>query len=162
MATRREIAEYLKEAAANLFFRYRYSCTYELGVEAWGRRRADVVAVKLNGDIVIVEVKSSVPDFINDKKMKKYLKFCDRFYLCFTPEVWDKIKSKDKYLEHLPKRAGVIVLRKDGYAKIVKPCKIKAVDPETRMAMLARLAWRSGDLSKRNRRARVRIFIGRD
>ena len=73
MATRREIAEYLKEAAANLFFRYRYSCTYELGVEAWGRRRADVVAVKLNGDIVIVEVKSSVPDFINDKKMKKYL-----------------------------------------------------------------------------------------
>lgn len=159
MATRKEIADVLKIAAANLFFKSRYSCTYELGLESWGRRRADVVAVKLSGHIVIVEVKSSVEDFRSDKKFKQYLKYCDRFYFCFTPETWDKIKAKEELLARVPKRAGVILLLKTGYARIVRPCKIKEMDLELRLSMLARLAWRAGDLSKRVRRQRVRVRV---
>lgn len=159
MATRKEIADALKIAAANLFFKSRYSCTYELGLESWGAIRADVVAVKLSGHIVIVEVKSSVADFKADNKFKKYLKYCDRFYFCFTPETWDKIKAKETLINRLPKRAGVILLLSSGYARIVKPCKIKEMSIENRMAILARLAWRAGDLSKRVRRKRVKVYL---
>ena len=72
---------------------------------------------------------------------------------------WAKVKAKEEYLELLPKRAGVIILQEDGYARITKPCKIKDMKPERRLNMLARLAWRNGDLSKRTNRTRVRVFI---
>lgn len=159
MVTRKEIADALKVAAANLFFKSRYSCTYELGLESWGAIRADVVAVKLSGHIVIVEVKSSVADFKADNKFKRYLKYCDRFYFCFTPDTWNKIQAKEELISRVPKRAGVILLLNSGYARIVRPCKIKEMNTDNRLAILARLAWRSGDLSKRVRRQRVRVYL---
>lgn len=158
-STRKEIADALKLASANLFFRYGYSCTQELGLEAWGARRADVICSKLNGQVVIIETKSSVADFKGDDKLKTYLKHCDRFYLCFTRKVWAKIKAKEELLERMPKRAGVITLQEDGYAKIVRPCKIKEMTVENRLSILSRLAWRQGELSKRTKKARVRVFI---
>lgn len=159
MATRREIAEALKKASAYLFFRYRYSCYFEVGLKMWGARRADVIGNKINGQIVIVEVKSSVADFKNDNKFEEYLEYCDRFYVCFTQEVWNKVVANAKLKARINKRVGVIVLRSDGYAKIVKPSKNPQVKLETRLSILARLAWRNGELSKRKRRSRERVFI---
>lgn len=158
-STRKEVADALKRAAAFLFFKYGYSCSFELGLESWGSRRADVIGSKISGAIVIIEIKSSVADFRADDKLKTYLKHCDRFYLCFTKKVWLKVKENETLMEKLPKRAGVIALQEDGYAKIVRPCKIKEMAPENRLAILARLAWRNGELSKRVKRARERVFV---
>jgi hypothetical protein len=43
-------------------------------------RRADLVALGRGGEIVIVEIKSSVADFRSDEKWPEYREFCDRFY----------------------------------------------------------------------------------
>lgn len=158
-STRKEVADALKRAAAFLFLRYGYSCSFELGLESWGSRRADVIGSKISGQVVIVEIKSSVADLRGDHKMASYIKHCDRFYLCFTDKVWQKVKAKDELLEMVPKKAGVIALQPDGWAKIVRPCKTKGMTEEARMLVLARLAWRNGELSRRVKRARERVFI---
>jgi hypothetical protein len=43
-------------------------------------RRADILAVGRGGNLIIVEVKSSVADFRADRKWPDYREFADRFY----------------------------------------------------------------------------------
>lgn len=43
-------------------------------------RRADLVALRGNGDIWIVEIKSSVADFRTDQKWQDYRTHCDRLF----------------------------------------------------------------------------------
>lgn len=43
-------------------------------------RRADLIAVAGDGDITIVEIKSSRADFVCDHKWQDYLDYCDRYY----------------------------------------------------------------------------------
>lgn len=156
---RAETAEALKKACAFMFFKYGYSMTFELGLKHWGRRRADVIGNKIKGDLVLIEVKSSVADFRADDKWTEYLEFADRVYLAFTKEVATKIYNKPELKERIPKRVGVLVLGDNGYMKTAKSARRVPVETETRISILARLAWRSGDLSKRTQRARERVFI---
>ena len=133
--------------------------TFELGLKSWGRRRADVIGCKLSGDLVLIEVKSSVADFRTDTKWKEYLEFADRVYLAFTKEVARNIYDNPELKARIPKRVGILILGPDGYMKTAKPARRKEVDPATRLSILARLAWRAGDLSKRTQRQRERVFI---
>jgi hypothetical protein len=48
-------------------------------------RRADVVAIGGNGEIHVVEIKSSVADFNSDHKWPDYLDYCDRFSFAVSP-----------------------------------------------------------------------------
>lgn len=43
-------------------------------------RRADVMGVAENGEIMIVEIKSCLADFRSDRKWPDYLAYADRFY----------------------------------------------------------------------------------
>lgn len=43
-------------------------------------RRADIIALGRGGDLIIVEIKSSVADFRADHKWPDYREFADRFY----------------------------------------------------------------------------------
>jgi hypothetical protein len=156
---RTETAEALKKASAMMFFKYGFSLTFELGILPWGRRRADVIGCKIKGDLVLIEVKSSVADFRSDDKWTEYLPFADRVYLAFTKEVAKKIYNNHELKARIPKRVGILVLGDDGYMKTAKPAKRVTVEAETRISILARLAWRAGDLSKRLKRQRERVFI---
>ena len=49
-------------------------------------RRADVMALGPRGEVVIVEVKSSLEDFRADQKWREYLPYCDAFYFAVAPE----------------------------------------------------------------------------
>ncbi len=49
-------------------------------------RRADIMAVSPKGEFAIVEVKSSVPDYLCDHKWAEYAPYCDRFYFAVAPE----------------------------------------------------------------------------
>jgi hypothetical protein len=160
MATRKEIADALKEAAAYMFFRYRYSMTFELGLTSWGGRRADVIGCKISGDLVMIEIKSSVADFRSDAKWHEYLPFVDRFYIAFTEDVARKINKNPELMARIPKRVGILVLSsKTGFMRSAKSAKRVPVAPDIRLTTLARLAWRAGDLSKRTNRQRKRVFI---
>lgn len=43
-------------------------------------RRVDVAAINAKGEILIVEIKSSLADFRVDQKWPEYLDYCDRFF----------------------------------------------------------------------------------
>ena len=61
------------------------SCISELPLASG--RRADIVALAANGDLWIVEIKSSVADFRADQKWQDYRAHCDRLYFATSLEV---------------------------------------------------------------------------
>jgi hypothetical protein len=63
-------------------------------------RRADLVALGGDGEIVIVEIKSSVADFRADQKWMDYRLHCDRLFFATVVDVPREI---------FPKDAGLIV-----------------------------------------------------
>ncbi|MEM8795296.1 MAG: MmcB family DNA repair protein [Pseudomonadota bacterium] len=50
-------------------------------------RRADLMALSGAGRVAIVEIKSSVEDFMSDGKWPDYLAYCDAFYFASLPDV---------------------------------------------------------------------------
>ena len=63
-------------------------------------RRADLVALGGDGEVWIVEIKSSVADFRADQKWSDYRLHCDRLFFATAPEVSRQI---------FPPDAGLIV-----------------------------------------------------
>jgi hypothetical protein len=93
-------------------------------------RRADIAALGPDGEIRIVEVKSSVADYRSDQKWPAYEAFCDRFYFAVAASFPREI---------LPERTGLIIA--DGFGGAV----VRAPDPERlagarRKAMTLRFA----------------------
>ena len=158
--SRREVADILKESAAYFFFRKRYSIHFEIAVMPWGKRRVDLVANKISGVITIVEVKSSIADFKADNKFAEYLKFCDRFYFMFSESVWVKLQTYEELMTRIPKECGVLVHdNATGYARVARKSKALTLEDPLRLSILARLAWRQGDLNKRVQRARKKLYL---
>jgi hypothetical protein len=83
-------------------------------------RRADLMALGRGGEILIIEIKSSVEDFRTDSKWRDYLGYCDRFY--FASHV-------DVPMDIFPQEAGLIladafgaeILREDGKRALAAP-----------------------------------------
>lgn len=63
-------------------------------------RRADVIGLGAGGEVVIVEVKTSVNDLKADQKWPEYLDFCDQLFFATPP---------DFPLELLPGTCGILV-----------------------------------------------------
>jgi hypothetical protein len=74
-------------------------------------RRADVAALKADGTIWIVEIKSSREDFLVDSKWPEYRDFCDQLFFAVPPTLDPGI---------LPEDAGLIVADSYG-AEILRP-----------------------------------------
>ncbi len=77
-------------------------------------RRVDIVSLDKKGDVIIVEIKSSLTDFRVDQKWPEYLDYCDRFFFAVPP---------DFPLEVLPDDApvGIIVADKFGAEVLREP-----------------------------------------
>lgn len=84
--------------AARLLVSLGYCCVPELPLASG--RRADLVALGRDGEIWIVEIKSSVADLRADQKWPEYRAHCDRLYFATTTEVPCEI---------FPADAGLIV-----------------------------------------------------
>ncbi|MCP5431648.1 MAG: MmcB family DNA repair protein [Alphaproteobacteria bacterium] len=93
-------------------------------------RRADIAAVSAKGEIVIVEIKSGVPDFRSDGKWGDYLGFCDAFYFAV---------DADFPKELLPLDVGLIVADRYG-ATLIREAPLDSLPPARRKAMTARIA----------------------
>ena len=93
-------------------------------------RRADLVALGRNGEIWIVEIKSSVEDFRTDVKWQHYRPFCDRFFFASHVGVPEGI---------FPAEAGFILCDAFGAAVMRDNEKI-ALAPATRNAMTIEIA----------------------
>jgi hypothetical protein len=93
-------------------------------------RRADLVALGTDGEIWIVEIKSSIDDFRADQKWMDYRLHCDRLFFATTLDVPCEI---------FPADTGLIVA--DGFgASIVCEAPEHRLPAATRKSMLLRLA----------------------
>ena len=94
-----------------------YSTVTELGL--LDGRRADVVAVNDQGEILIVEIKSSIADFRADQKWRDYRAHCDRLFFAIPEEMPAEI---------MPEDAGLMVA--DGFgAFVVREAAILKIAP---------------------------------
>jgi hypothetical protein len=93
-------------------------------------RRADLVAIGGGGEIVIVEIKSSIADFRADHKWMDYRLHCDRLFFATIVDVPCEI---------FPKDTGLIVADAFG-ASIVCEAPEHRLPAPTRKAMMLRFA----------------------
>ncbi|HXO02466.1 MAG TPA: MmcB family DNA repair protein [Stellaceae bacterium] len=100
-------------------------------------RRADILALGRGGDLVIIEIKSSIADFRADRKWVQYRDFADRFYFA-VPKTFPAAL--------IPEDCGLIVadafaasLIRDGSPNALAPSRRRAVTLRFALAAAARL-----------------------
>jgi hypothetical protein len=93
-------------------------------------RRADVIGLGRAGELVIVEVKSSLQDFRSDGKWPEYREFCDRFYFAV---------AEDFPRDAIPGDCGLIVA--DGFGgAVLREAPLLALSAARRKAVTLRFA----------------------
>ncbi|WP_224704605.1 MmcB family DNA repair protein [Devosia aquimaris] len=98
-------------------------------------RRADVLGVGPQGEIWIVEIKSSLIDFQVDKKWPEYREFSDKFFFAKPPELDGGI---------FPQSEGLIVA--DGHdGAILRDSPLTPMAPARRKALMLKLARLGAD-----------------
>lgn len=120
--SRPEVTGVVTRGAARLLVALGYAPLWEVSLP--NTRRADLMAIGPKGQIVIVEVKSSLEDYRCDRKWGEYLEYCDAFYFAVAPEFPRHI---------LPEGPGLIVADAFGGAVIEEA-------PETPLAPARRKA----------------------
>jgi hypothetical protein len=93
-------------------------------------RRADVLALGRDGELVVVEIKSSVADFKSDRKWREYRDFCDRLYFA-VPAGFPT--------ELIPGECGLIIADPFG-AAVLREAKPEPLAAARRRAVLLRFA----------------------
>jgi hypothetical protein len=100
-------------------------------------RRADILALGRRGDLIIVEIKSSVADFRADRKWAQYRDFADRLYFAV---------SSGFPVALIPEECGVIVadafsaaLLRDGITTSLTANRRRALTLRFALAAAARL-----------------------
>ena len=93
-------------------------------------RRADLVALGGDGEIIIIEIKSSIADFRADQKWTDYRLHCDRLFFATVVDVPCEI---------FPADAGLIVADAFG-ASIISEAPEHRLPAATRKAIMLRFA----------------------
>jgi hypothetical protein len=93
-------------------------------------RRADVMALWPNGELWIIEVKSSLEDFRVDAKWPDYRAHCDRLYFATTPRV---------PVDLFPADCGLIIADAHG-ADVQRDAPEHRLVAATRKSLIARFA----------------------
>ena len=90
-------------------------------------RRADLVALGRDGEVVIVEIKSSVADFRADQKWTDYRQHCDRLFFATVVDVPRAI---------FPQDAGLIVADAFGASIVCEAPEHRLIPARRRNVML--------------------------
>jgi hypothetical protein len=104
------------------------ACVTELALPLG--RRADMVALGGDGEVWIIEIKSSLADLRADQKWMEYRLHCDRLFFAATRELPDEV---------FPRDAGLIVADAFG-ASVVLEAPEHRLAPATRKRMMLRFA----------------------
>lgn len=100
-------------------------------------RRADVLALGKTGDLIIVEIKSSVPDFRADRKWASYREFADRLYFA-VPNQFPALLIPEECGLIVADSFGAAVLR-DGVSIPLAPARRRALTLRFALSAAARL-----------------------
>jgi hypothetical protein len=93
-------------------------------------RRADILALRRDGDFVCIEVKSGATDFLSDSKWPDYRDFSDYLYFAVDADFPQIL---------LPEDVGLIVTA-DGEAATLREAPVHRLPPARRRALLHRFA----------------------
>ena len=93
-------------------------------------RRADILALRPDGDFVILEVKSCARDFLSDAKWPDYRAWCDRLYFAV---------DLDFPQDLLPADVGLVVAE-DREAALLREAPDHRLAPARRRALMQRMA----------------------
>lgn len=158
--SRKEISSKLTTAATYYWTKKLFSSYVELGMRSKkaGTLRADVLSMNMKKELVITEIKSGWQDFNTDKKWHKYLAYCNKFYFCFTQDLWEQ--KGDIIKERIEgTTAGVMILSKDtGRLVVVKNAKKAKMKKCDKNWVITKLAW-SGGVSRKTQKRTSKIFI---
>lgn len=130
MAEKRDlqIARDITRGVLRLLAQMDYSAVSEVTLRSG--RRVDVMGIGPKGEILVVEIKSSLADFRADAKWTDYLDYCDRFYFAV---------AEDFPQEVLPAEHGLMIA--DRYeAAIVRPSVALTLNGSRRRNMTLRFA----------------------
>jgi hypothetical protein len=100
-------------------------------------RRADVLALGKAGDLLIVEIKSSVADFRADRKWGDYREFADRLYFA-VPNAFPALLIPEECGLMVADAFGAAVLR-DGIASPLAPARRRALTLRFALSAATRL-----------------------
>jgi hypothetical protein len=98
-------------------------------------RRADIVGVNSEGEVLIVEIKSSPADLRADRKWRDYAACCDRLYFAISAATPAAMA---------PLEAGLILADAFG-AEILREADLKRMASASRRAVLLRFAQAAAD-----------------
>jgi hypothetical protein len=113
---------------ARLLYSLGHACVTELALASG--RRADIVALHADGELWIVEIKSSTEDFRADRKWPEYRLHCDRLFFATALHVPAEV---------FPADAGLIVADAFG-AALVREAPEHRLPAATRKSMMLRFA----------------------
>jgi hypothetical protein len=82
MPETRDLARELCRGTSRLLMQQGFAALSEVALA--NGRRADLLALGPDGEILIVEIKSSAADFRADRKWPDYRDFCDRLYFAIA------------------------------------------------------------------------------
>jgi hypothetical protein len=121
----------IRRCTARLCLRLGWAPVHEVPLP--NGRRADILALAPDGDLVCIEIKSGARDFLADAKWREYRDYCDR--LLFAVDV-------DFPRELLPDDAGLIVACPPT-ADLLRDAPDHRMAPARRRVMLQKVAWLS-------------------
>ena len=111
------------------------------------KRRVDLVTINDKGWITIIEIKSSVADFRNDKKWNEYIEWADQFYFGV---------AHNFPIEILPKEHGIITT--DGFdIHEAQPSPVQKLNGSRRNTLVRKLARASMRRVERERNDLISI-----
>ena len=93
-------------------------------------RRADIMALRPDGDFVCIEVKSGLRDFQTDLKWPEYRDFCDALFFAVDADFPDGL---------IPAETGLIVVEARE-AALIREAPAHPLPPARRRALLQRFA----------------------
>lgn len=141
---RRETALAIRDACGKYYAKKLYALSYELQLNRASRKspalRADIIALSMKKQVIIVEVKSSWADFKTDTKYPNYLPYCNKLYIACPAAIAERVKAA------VPKEVGVMSWPS---LRIIKSARQSPVDPETFEKLLMRMVFRRSELGKR-------------
>ena len=120
----------ITDAIARMFVERGDACLREFTLRTG--RRVDVISIGSDGEITIVEVKSSRQDFLSDRKWREYPEWADRFYFAVA-------ESFPRDILPGPEECGVLIT--DGFDCLeVQPAPVTRMAAQRRHHLTRRLA----------------------
>lgn len=156
---RKLITEKLHQAAVYYWAKKTYSVHREVGVERWGARRLDVMAMDFVGNVVGVEIKSCLADYRSDKKWREYLSHTTQLFFVFPPSIMKSRCYPEIKAEIVAEGAGILTLSETtGLIRCAVRAKRRPLAITRKHQIYKKLAWRGGD-SKRNVMQIQRVYL---